>query len=131
MKLHLPSRLRSAVIACITAVAAVASTVGTGVLATGAIAYTLSHQQAQADVTYAGTIYTWTGTSGDFHSGPYTETTYSDGIFTKTTITSTEWNNLFGKGPNNVAPMNTPGASVLQPSRIPSRIRAASACRYI
>ena len=56
MKLHLPTRLRSAVIACITAVAAVASTVGTGVLATGAVAYTMAASQAMANVTGTTTV---------------------------------------------------------------------------
>ncbi|MCQ2364583.1 MAG: hypothetical protein MJ051_03405 [Akkermansia sp.] len=42
MKLHLPTRLRAAVLACITAVAALTTTIGTGVITTGAAVYTLS-----------------------------------------------------------------------------------------
>lgn len=48
MKLHLPTRLRAAVLACITAVAALATTVGTGALTTGVVAYTIVASQAEA-----------------------------------------------------------------------------------
>ncbi len=48
MKLHLPTRLRAAVLACITAVAALATTVGTGALTTGVVAYTIAASQAEA-----------------------------------------------------------------------------------
>ena len=92
MKLHLPTRLRSAVIACITAVAAVASTVGTGVLATGAIAYTMAASQAMGTETLTenlsnpgGKIYadgldvsTYTITS-NYPSSGYT-TIYANGL---------------------------------------------------
>ena len=48
MKLHLPTRLRAAVLACITAVAALSGTVGTGTITTGVVAYTIAASQAEA-----------------------------------------------------------------------------------
>lgn len=48
MKLHLPTRLRAAVLACITAVAALSGTIGTGTITTGVVAYTMAVSQAEA-----------------------------------------------------------------------------------
>ena len=49
MKLHLPKLLRNAVLACITAVAGIATTtVGTATFAGGVVAFAISQQQAQA-----------------------------------------------------------------------------------
>lgn len=48
MKLHLPTRLRAAVLACITAVAALSGTIGTGTITTGVVAYTIAASQAEA-----------------------------------------------------------------------------------
>ena len=47
MKLHLPKLLRNAVLACITAVAGVSTTVGTAAFTGGVVAFALA-QQAQA-----------------------------------------------------------------------------------
>ena len=65
MKLHLPKLLRNAVLACITAVAGIATTtVGTATFAGGVVAFAISQQQALAE--------------GEGFSGP-AGVTYSDG----------------------------------------------------
>ena len=52
MKLHLPKLLRNSVLACITAVAGIATTtVGTATFAGGAVAFVLAGQQANAETT--------------------------------------------------------------------------------
>ena len=59
MKLHLPKLLRNSVLACITAVAGIATTtVGTATFTGGVVAFALSSQQAAAD-------YVWNGGSGN------------------------------------------------------------------
>ena len=58
MKLHLPKGLRSAVLACMAVVGGFATTVGTGVIAGGAITIAFSTPQAYAD-------YSWKGGTGD------------------------------------------------------------------
>ena len=59
MKLHLPKLLRNSVLACITAVAGIATTtVGTATFVGGSLAFVLAAPQAQA-------AYTWTGNAGD------------------------------------------------------------------
>ena len=92
MKLHLPTRLRAAVLACITAVAALATTVGTGVVTVGTATYVLSSAQAQA-IEYSGSIYTLTANSGNVSAGPYTLTTYDStgDTFTLTATQTTGW----------------------------------------
>ena len=49
MKLHLPKLLRNAVLACITAVAGISTTVGTAAFTGGVVAFAISGQQALAD----------------------------------------------------------------------------------
>ncbi len=56
MKLHLPKLLRNAVLACITAVAGISTTVGTAAFTGGLASFMLVAPQAQAD-------YTWKGSS--------------------------------------------------------------------
>ena len=52
MKLHLPKPLRNSVLACIAAVAGIATpTLGTATFAGGVVAFTLASQQAQASLT--------------------------------------------------------------------------------
>ncbi|MBR1997860.1 MAG: hypothetical protein IJ993_05555, partial [Akkermansia sp.] len=48
MKLHLPNGLRKAVMACMAAVATLTTTIGTGIIAGGAVTYMLAAQQAEA-----------------------------------------------------------------------------------
>ncbi len=48
MKLHLPSMLRKAVLSCMAAVASLSTTVATGVLTGGVVAWAIAAQQAQA-----------------------------------------------------------------------------------
>ena len=50
MKLHLPKPLRNSVLACIAAVAGIATpTLGTATFAGGVVAFTLASQQAMAE----------------------------------------------------------------------------------
>ncbi|MBR5186327.1 MAG: hypothetical protein IKW19_08530, partial [Akkermansia sp.] len=51
MKLHLPKLLRKAVIACMTAAVSIGTTVGTGVIATGALSVAFSSTSAYAATT--------------------------------------------------------------------------------
>ena len=94
MKLHLPTRLRAAVLACVTAVAALASTVGTGVVTSGVVAYTIAASQAEAreatpattvagDTTYNGYVYTMLldNNTGDFHARNFALATYESGAW--------------------------------------------------
>ena len=66
MKLHLPKPLRNSVLACIAAVAGIATpTLGTATFAGGVVAFTLASQQAMADVTISD-AQTWdTDAEGD------------------------------------------------------------------
>ncbi len=104
MKLHLPTRLRAAVLACFAVVTSFSTTLATGAIAGGAFAVTVAAlvaPQAQgADPTYSGTIYTWEGTSKVYHSGPFKETTLSGGTFT-VTGTETGWQNSSQNNNNN------------------------------
>ena len=61
MKLHLPNLLRKAVIACMTVVSGVSTTVATGAFMGGAAIFAISAQQAQATLTanQDGTIVTY------------------------------------------------------------------------
>ena len=61
MKLHLPNLLRNAVIACMTVVSGVSTTVATGAFMGGAAIFAISTQQAQATLTanQDGTIVTY------------------------------------------------------------------------
>lgn len=92
MKLHLPTRLRAAVLACITAVAALSTTIGTGVVTVGSVTYVMAASQAQA-IEYSGTIYTYTG-SGNVSAGPFVQTNYDSGsdTFSLTETATTGWN---------------------------------------
>lgn len=92
MKLHLPTRLRSAVLACFAAVASLSPTLASGVIGGAAVMFALSGQQAQAEnVAYSGTIYTFNGFregASDMAYGKYVETTQAeDGSFTLTGTT--------------------------------------------
>ena len=70
MKLHLPKLLRNALLACISAVAGVAtSTVGTATMTGAALAVALANQQAQAAGPSLGVT-----TGGNFFAGNYTFT---------------------------------------------------------
>ena len=57
MKLHLPKLLRNAVLACITAVAGISTTVGTAALTGGVLTFVMTAPQVLAD-------YTWIGGTG-------------------------------------------------------------------
>ena len=51
MKLHLPKLLRKAVIACMTAAVSIGTTVGTGVIATGALSVAFTTVYAEDAIT--------------------------------------------------------------------------------
>ena len=81
MKLHLPKSLRHVVLACITAVAGISTTVGTAVFAGGVVSFTLAGVAMAADATsesgnqtlsHSGGDFTWNTTSGDFSNGDET-----------------------------------------------------------
>ena len=99
MKLHLPKLLRKAVIACMTAAVSIGTTVGTGVIATGALSVAFTTVYAEDAITYSDTIYTWNGaTSGtDIAFGKYHVTTVND----KGSFTVSEEDVLQGWGSNN------------------------------
>ena len=59
MKLHLPKLLRNAVLACITAVAGITTTVGTAAFTGGVVAFALVAPQAMADAHWIGTSDTY------------------------------------------------------------------------
>lgn len=59
MKLHLPKLLRNAVLACITAVAGISTTVGTAAFTGGVASFMLVAPQAMADVHWIGTSDTY------------------------------------------------------------------------
>ena len=89
MKLHLPKPLRNSVLACIAAVAGIATpTLGTATFAGGVVAFTLASQQAMADVTISD-AQTWdTDTEGDLGlisvAGEAANLTISGGTHTST-----------------------------------------------
>ena len=105
MKLHLPKLLRKAVIACMTAAVSIGTTVGTGVIATGALSVAFTTVYAEDAITYSGTIYTWNGaTSGsDIAHGKYHVTTVNDkGSFTVSEEDVLQgWNAAAGTGTQN------------------------------
>ena len=64
MKLHLPKLLRNAVLACITAVAGISTTVGTAAITGGVVTFAMSQQQAAAATpTIADGVATFAGAS--------------------------------------------------------------------
>lgn len=89
MKLHLPKPLRNSVLACIAAVAGIATpTLGTATFAGGVVAFTLASQQAMADVTISD-AQTWdTDAEGDLGlisvAGEAASLTISGGTHTST-----------------------------------------------
>ncbi len=84
MKLHLPKLLRNALLACISAVAGIAtSTVGTATMTGAALAVALAGQQAQAAGPSLGVT-----TGGNFFAGDYTFTfTLTDGCLSASDTT--------------------------------------------
>jgi len=115
MKLHLPTRLRSAVLACFVAVAGFSPTLASGVIGGTAVMFALSGQQAHAEqVAYSGTIYTFNGFkegASDMAYGKYVETTQADdGSFTLTDTTvedASGWTNVKKIISDATSPANT------------------------
>lgn len=99
MKLHLPKQLRSAVLACLSALAAAISpTVATGAIGGGALAFALIGSQAMAasslttsstqvgDVTYSGDVYTLAEAASN---GRFSESSFKSSSYDESTATWT------------------------------------------
>ena len=81
MKLHLPVSLRSALLACVSAVVSLTTTMGSSVFTGGVVSFTLAGVAMAADATsesgnqtlsHSGGNFTWNTTTGDFSNGDET-----------------------------------------------------------
>ena len=65
MKLHLPTRLRAAVLACFAVVTSFSTTFATGAIVGGTFAVAVAGSSVSAEEpAYSGTVYTWKGSNG-------------------------------------------------------------------
>lgn len=97
MKLHLPTRLRAAVLACFAVVTSFTTTLATGALTGGAFALAIVGSSALAeDPAYSGVVYTWKGSNGGTELA-FAILEYDNGGTTSTISgQSGSWNDISG-----------------------------------